>query len=82
MKTFVWRHNRRLHSWSMINEPNVNQAFYTDAVLIVQAESEEQAYELIVAQAPGWVADELKRLTPKIIDASQPALIFTDIRGD
>jgi len=60
----------------MINEPNVNQAFYTDAVLIVQAEAEEQAYELIAAQAPGWVVDELKRLKPKIIEASQPSLIL------
>jgi polynucleotide 5'-kinase involved in rRNA processing len=66
----------------MINEPNVNQAFYTDAVLIVQAEAEEQAYELIAAQAPGWVVDELKRLKPKIIEASQPSLIFADVRGD
>jgi hypothetical protein len=82
MKVFIWRHNRRFHSWSMINEPNINQAFYTDAVVIVQAETEEQAYELIARREDGWVVEELKRLKPQIISAETAGVVFADVRGD
>ncbi len=82
MKVFVWRHNRRFHSWSMFNEPNINQAFYTDAVVIVQAETEEQAYELIARREAGWVVEELKRLKPTVFAADRPDIIFSDVRGD
>ncbi|MDR3589202.1 MAG: hypothetical protein P4N41_06030 [Negativicutes bacterium] len=82
MKIFIWRHNRRFHSWSMLSEPNINQAVYTDAVVIVQAEDEEQAYELIAQREDGWVVEELKRLKPRIIAADQPEVVFADVRGD
>jgi len=82
MKIFVWRHNRRLHSSSMINEPVINQALYTDAVLVVQAETIEEAYRLIGEQHAEWVIDQLKQLEPKIIDGKQIGIIFADIRGE
>ena len=82
MKTFFWRHNRRYHSWSMFNEPNINLGAYTDAVLIVQAESEEEAYELIAKREEGWVIEELRRLGAKVIDDEQAGFIFSDVRGD
>ena len=82
MKTFLWRHNRRLHSWSMINEPNVHQSCYTDAIAIVQAASAEEALRLLVAQHPGWLSDELERLEPKVFAADLPAVVFAEIHGD
>lgn len=82
MKIFVWRHNRKYHSYSMISEPNVHQAMYTDAVLAVAADSLDEAYELIAGRGEGWVVEELKRLEPKIFDLTRPSVIFQDIRGN
>ncbi|MDT8903428.1 hypothetical protein [Anaeroselena agilis] len=82
MKVFLWRHNRRLHSWSMINEPNVHQSFYTDAVAVVQADSPEEALRLLAAREPEWVIEELQRLEPKVFVATESAIIFADVRGD
>lgn len=82
MKVYVWRHNRRFHSWSMFNEPNINQDFYTDAVLIVRAESEAEAYALVAEKEEGWVIEELKKLKPQVFDDNQAGIIFADVRGD
>jgi hypothetical protein len=82
MKVFIWRHNRKFHSWSMINEPIINQACYTDAVLVVQAESIEQAYQIVSKQAEGWIVEELKRLEPRILETGNPTIIFADIRSE
>lgn len=80
VRIFVWRHNRRLHSWSMFDEPNINQAMYTDAVAVVVAESAEQARQLLARQG-GWVAEELKRLPPQEWPVEKPGVVFTDVRG-
>lgn len=82
MKIFVWRHNRRFHSWSMLNEPCVHQDFYTDAVIVVQAQSEEDAYRLVAEREPGWLAEELRRLRPRVFGGDTPGVIFADVRGD
>lgn len=82
MQVYMWRHNRRFHSWSMISEPIVHQGFYTDAVAIVQAASEEEAYQLLAARHPEWVVEELRRLTPRVFSAEAPAVIFAEICGD
>lgn len=82
MNIFLWRHNRRLHSWSMMNEPNVHQSCYTDAVAIVQADSVEEALRLLAAREPEWVIEELRCLEPKIFAADTPVVIFADVRGD
>ncbi len=82
MKIFIWRHNRRFHSWSMIDEPNVHQSCYTDAVAIVQAASAEEALKILAARDPEWVTGDLQRLEPKVIDGDTPAVIYAAIRGD
>ena len=82
MPVYVWRHNRRFHSWSMMNEPTVHQGFYTDAVAVVQAASEDESYQLLVAQHPEWVVEELRRLQPRVFADGAPAVIFAEIRGD
>ena len=82
MKVFVWRNNRRFHSWSMFDEPNINVELYNDAIAIVMAEDLTQAYALLEQQNQGWVVEDLKRLSPKVFDASQPAVVFTELRGE
>lgn len=81
MKLFIWRHNRKFHSYSMMNEPNVHQDLYTDAIVMVTAETIEKAYELIAEQGNGWNVEELKRLTPRIFDCGQEGVTFEEIRG-
>jgi hypothetical protein len=82
MQIYLWRHNRRLHSWSMLSEPVVHQDFYTDAVAVVQAASEDEALALLAARHPAWLVEELRRLRPQVFAAATPAVIFADIRGE
>jgi len=79
---YVWRHNRKFHSWSMISEPCVHQSLYTDAVVIAVAESPDQALELLGASEEGWLIEELRRLPPRILSLDSPNVLFTDIRSE
>lgn len=81
MRVFVWRHNRKFHSYSMIDEPNVHQDFYQDAVVIVIAANQEEAYRILADRESGWLVEELKRLEPKVFDCDTPKIVFEDVRG-
>ena len=80
MKVYVWRHNRRFHSHSMINEPCVHQDFYCDAVAIVVAKDKEDALRQLSLR-DGWRIEDLAQLEPKVYDVDKASVIFTDIRG-
>jgi hypothetical protein len=82
MYLYVWRHNRKFHSWSMFTEPCVHQSLYTDAVIIAVAESPEQALDLLAAKEEGWIIDELRRLQPQIFKLKDPSVLFSDIRHE
>ena len=77
MKIYVWRHNKKFHSYSMINEPCVNSHFYQEAVAVVLAESEAAAIELLIARADGWRAEDLELLKPKVYEQTDAAVLFT-----
>lgn len=82
MKLYIWRHNRRFHSYSMIDEPCVHHDLYTDAIAIVMAESQEQTFEMLQSQAKGWRIEDLKLLHPKVIELTEPQVLFTGIWGN
>lgn len=82
MKLYVWRHNRKFHSWSMMNEPCVQQALYTDAIAVVAAASAEAALAMLAAANDGWRIDDLRRLEPQEYDLTTPAILFTDVRSE
>ena len=82
MNLYVWRHNRKFHSWSMFNEPCVHQSLYTDAVAMIAADSPEQALDLLASSEEGWLVDELRRLPPRVLALDTPAIVFTDIRSE
>lgn len=82
MKLFIWRHNRKHHSWSMIEEPCIHQAFYNDAIVMIAANSVDEALELLAAEGAAWLIDDLRRLTPRILDLDQPGIVFQEVRGD
>ncbi len=81
MKVYVWRHNRKFHSYSMINEPCVHQDFYTDVVAIVAANSIDEALKILAEQNSGWRVEDLKLLECKEYDLDKAQIIYTDIRG-
>lgn len=81
MKVYIWRHNRKYHSWSMINEPCVHDDLYTDAIAIVVAETEEQALA-ILAREGSWRIEELRRLKPQVKELDEPRLILSEVRGE
>lgn len=81
MRIYVWRHNRKFHSHSMIDEPCVNHDFYTDALAIVAARSLEEAAAQLAAKGEGWCPADLMALTPKVYSLDDPQVIYTELRG-
>ena len=82
MNLYLWRHNRKFHSWSMINEPCVHQALYTDVIAMIAAESVDQALELLATTSEGWLIEELRKLPPRVFPLNSPTVLFTDIRSE
>lgn len=80
MKAFVWRHNRKFHSWSMMNEPNIHQDLYTDAIAVVVADTVEEALE-VLAREQGWVVEELKRLEPDVYELDKAKALLQVVQG-
>ena len=80
MQLYIWRHNRKFHSWSMFNEPCVHQTMYTDALAIVVADSKEQAMQLLGESGQGWLLAELDRITPTVLPVNAPTVVFSDVR--
>lgn len=80
MKVFIWRHNRKFHSWSMMDEPNVHQDLYTDAIAVVVAETVEEALEILVKER-GWVVEELRRIEPQVYDLEKAQVLLQVVQG-
>lgn len=82
MKLYIWRHNKTYHSHSMINEPCVNSEFYLDALLVVAANSLEEALKAAEKEKKGWRIDDLKELTPTIVELDEAKVAFSELRGN
>ncbi len=82
MKLYIWRHNRRFHSYSMMDEPCINHAMYTDAVAVVMAESEEQALKLLAKESGDWCIEDLKQLRPVVMELDSPKVLYTYVCGN
>lgn len=80
MKVFVWRHNRKFNSWSMIDEPNVHQDLYTDAIAVVVATTVDEAMDTL-AKERGWVLEELRRIEPQVYDLNNPKVLLQVVQG-
>ena len=81
MKLYVWRHYRKFHSYSMINEPVIHQDFYTHAEIGVLADSLEEAYEKIEKEGSGFRVEDLKMLTPEIRELTA-GVLYQKVLGD
>jgi len=79
MKVFVWRHNRKFHSWSMIDEPKVHQDLYTDAIAVVVATTVDEAIGILAKE--GWVSEELKRIAPQVYELDKPKVLLQVVQG-
>lgn len=77
MQIYVWRHNKKFHSYSMINEPCVNSHFYQEAIAIVAAESQEQAIELLLARDEGWRAEDLEVFKPTVYGLHEAGVLLS-----
>ena len=81
MQLYVWRHNRKFHSYSMIDEPCVQAHFYTDALAVVLADNEEQALQLLAERDEGWIIEDLRQLRPQIFAMDKACVALSDVRG-
>ncbi|MTI86223.1 MAG: hypothetical protein FH756_20595 [Firmicutes bacterium] len=82
MKIYIWRHNRRFHSYSMMDEPCIHHGMYTDAVAVVMAESQEEALKLLAEESREWCIEDIRQLTPTVIDLDRPQVLHTYISGN
>lgn len=80
MKVFMWRHNRKFHSWSMMNEPNIHQDLYTDAIAVVVADTVAEALD-VLALEKGWVVEEMKLLEPDVYELDKPKVLLQVVQG-
>lgn len=58
----------------MLDEPHVYKGNYMQAEVIVQADSEEEAFELLEKNGM-WDIAELRKIRPEIISPDHPAII-------
>jgi hypothetical protein len=65
----------------MINEPNVHQDFYTDAIAVVVAATVDEALAEI-AKERGWVPEELKRIEPQEYELDKPRVLLQMVQGN
>ena len=80
MKLFSFRHNKFRASWSQLSEPVIYINGYMYAEIIVLAENIEEAY-LQIAKEDKWDLEEIKRLTPVIIELDQPKVVKKLVHG-
>jgi hypothetical protein len=81
MKLYIWRHHRKFHSYSMIEEPVIHSDLYTHAEIAVVASSVEEALEFIQKESPQFRIEDLKRLTPEIKELT-PGVLMAKVSGD
>ena len=79
MQIYVWRHNKKFHSYSMIDEPSVNNNFYVDAVAIVLAETISEALVLLQQQNQGWCIEDLEKIPHQVYKLDEAKILFTDL---
>ena len=73
MNLYIWRHNKTYHSHSMINEPCV--------VAIVEAETLDEALQLLEERKEGWSTEDLRELEPIVVPLEGAKVVYTHIRG-
>jgi len=73
-KIYIFRHNKYEASWSQFNEPVVYTGTYMFAEMVIVAFSLEEAYEL-AAKEKDWFVDELKKITPRIVELDESAVV-------
>ena len=58
-----------------MDEPNVHQELYTDAVAVVVAETVDEALD-VLAKERGWIVEKLRRIEPQVYDLEKPKLLL------
>jgi len=78
MNIFIWRHSKKFSSWSMFNEPHIYDDNYMQAEVIVLANSEDEALELLKKEDK-WNVEELKRIKPITVALEQPCVVSKSV---
>ncbi len=74
MKLYCWRHSTAFSSWSMMEEPRLCKENYSQAEVIVLANSRVEA-EQILAEDQSWDIDEIRRIEPTEIELDRPKVV-------
>lgn len=80
MKLYLWRHNRKFHSYSMMDEPVIHSDLYTSAAIGVVAASLEEALQLVQKEAPQFRVEDLRKMTPEIREVRK-GVLFAEVSG-
>ena len=83
MNQYTWKHYRKFHSYSMMDEPIIHHDLYTYAEIVVVASSLEEALRLIQEEKSGWILEGLERITPQIEKTiSSPMVLKQIVQGE
>ncbi len=74
MNVYIWRHSKAYSSWSMMDEPNIVQENYIQAAVVVLAESEAEALQLL-REDGRWNVDDLASISPQVLPTDKPAVV-------
>ena len=83
MNQYTWKHYRKFHSYSMMDEPIIHHDLYTYAEIVVVASSLEEALRLIQDKKSGWILEGLERIVPQIEKTiSSPMVLKQIVQGE
>jgi hypothetical protein len=74
MDIFIWRHSKKFSSWSMFDEPHIYMDAYMQAEVVVLANSQEEALDLL-RKDDKWDIEELKRIQPITVALDRPCVV-------
>lgn len=83
MNQYTWKHYRKFHSYSMMDEPIIHHDLYTYAEVVVVASSQKEALRLIQEEKSGWILEGLESLIPQIEKGtSHPRILKQIVQGE
>ena len=83
MNQYTWKHYRKFHSYSMMDEPIIHHDLYTYVEIVVVAASQEEALGLIQDETQGWIIEGLESIKPQIEKTtSLPGVIKQIVQGE
>ncbi len=74
MKIYTWLHSTAFSSWSVMEELKIHKDNYTNAEVMVLAESEEEALKLLEKNGH-WNIEDLRQIRPVVTSLEEVSIL-------